>query len=94
MYPIVALTVSLRRNLTGNANAKGYRKDTERVRECERNAYRMDIERILNGYRRVMDQKREKSVLECKHKENAFFRTHASKLRYQSAYQRFKRPCA
>ena len=34
-------TVPLRRNLTGNANANGYRTDTGRVREHERNGYRM-----------------------------------------------------
>ena len=44
-------TVPIRRNLTGNANANGYRTDTERVRERERNGYRTDTERILNGYR-------------------------------------------
>ena len=45
------LTVPIRRNLTGNANANGYRTDTEQVRERERNGYRRDIERIQNGYR-------------------------------------------
>ena len=43
-------TVPLRRNLTGNANASGYRTDTERVREREWNGYRTDTEWILNGY--------------------------------------------
>ena len=53
-------TVPLRRNLTGNANANGCRTDTERVREREQNRYRMDTERISNGYGTVMDQKKKK----------------------------------
>ena len=44
-------TVPIRRNLTANANGNGYRTDTERVRERERNGYRTDTERISNGYR-------------------------------------------
>ena len=49
-------TVPLRRNLTGNANANGYRTDTERVREREWNRYRTDTERISNGYRTDTEQ--------------------------------------
>ena len=71
---IIKLTVPIRRNLTGNANANGYRTDTERVRERERNGYRTDTERIQNGYRTdierisngygtVTDHKNYKSVL-------------------------------
>ena len=60
-------TVPIRRNLTGNANASGYRTDTERVRERvrerERNGYRTDAERLSNGYGRVTDHKNYKSVL-------------------------------
>ena len=44
-------TVPLRRNLTGNADANGYRTGTERVREREQNGYRTDTEQISNGYR-------------------------------------------
>jgi len=49
-------TVPLRRNLTGNAFANGYRTDTERVQELEQNEYRTDTEWIPNGYRTEMEQ--------------------------------------
>ena len=55
-------TVLLRRNLTGNANATGYRTDTERIWERERNRHRMGTERISNGYGTVTDQKKEKKA--------------------------------
>jgi len=44
-------TVPIRRKLTGNVFANGYRTDTEQVWECERKRYRMDTEQIPNGYR-------------------------------------------
>ena len=50
-------TVPIRRNLTANANGNGYRTDTERVRERERNGYRTDTERISNGYGTVTKEK-------------------------------------
>ena len=60
---IIKLTVPIRRNLTGNANANRYRTDTERVQEWEQTGYRTDTERISNGYRTVTDHKNYKSVL-------------------------------
>ena len=56
----IGSTVPLRTNLTGNANANGYRIDTEQVREHEWNGYRTDIEQISNGHGAVMDQKKGK----------------------------------
>jgi len=65
-----------------NANGTG----TERVQ----NGYRTDTEWILNGYGTVTNHKNGKMRSpECKLYENVFFRTHGSKLRYQSAYQGF-----
>ena len=45
------------------ANANGYRTDTEQVREREQNGYRMDTEQISNGYGTVTDQNNYKSIL-------------------------------
>ena len=55
----------------------------------ERNGYRMDTEQKWNGYGIVTDKNMKKCSLECKQQENMFFRLLASKLCYQSAYQRF-----
>ena len=59
MVLILRYTVPLRRNLTGNvnANANGYKTDTEQVREPERNGYRTDIEWISNGCGTVTKEK-------------------------------------
>lgn len=55
--------------------------------EWVQNEYRMDIKQLQKGNR---SQKGKKHSLECKLYEKAFFRTHACKIRYQSAYQGFK----
>ena len=86
------ISVPLRRNLTGNVNAHGYRTNTERVRERKRNGYRTDTERKWNGYGRITDEKKKKEI-----RKIAFSGTQAtrervlfcSKLRYQSVYQGF-----
>ena len=85
-------TVPIRRNLTGNANANGYRTDTERVRERERNGYRTGTERIQNGYRTDMERIRNGN----KGKSVPYKRTRSSEhmivsLSYAiSAHQRFE----
>ena len=43
-----------------------YRTGMRTRTEWVQNRYRTDTERISNGYRMVTDQKKEKSVLECK----------------------------
>lgn len=55
--------------------------------EWVENGYRMDIKQLQKGNR---SQKGKKHSLECKLYEKAFFRTHACKIHYQSAYQGFK----
>ena len=55
-------TVPLRRNLTGYMNVNRYKTDTERVRECEQNRYRMDTAWISSGYKTVTDPKRGKKA--------------------------------
>ena len=68
----------------------GYRTGTRTQTERVQNGYRTDTERKWNGYRTVTNHKNgKKRSPERKLQENVFFRTHASKLRYQSAYQGF-----
>ena len=88
-------TVPIRRNLTGNANANGYRTDTERVRERERNGYRTGTERIQNGYRtdieRIRNGNKGKSVLNKRTRSlEHMLVSYAIRVRDQSAHQRFE----
>ena len=61
---------------------------TERVQ----NGYRMDIERISNGCGTVTDQKKGKKRSGTQTTRERILQntSHASKLSYQSAYQRFE----
>ena len=91
-------TVPLRRNLTGSVFANRYRTDTEWVQQRKQNRYRTGTEWILNRNGTKMERllngngskKVEKRVLwNANYKRMLFFRTHASKLPYQIAYQGF-----
>jgi len=72
--------------------------------EREQNGYRTDTKRKWNGYGTVMNRKNGKSICDTPYENTSYetwqfgwnrvskgfiFRTHASKLRYQSAYQGF-----
>ena len=65
---------------------------TERYENTNRKGYRTDTEWVWNRYGTLRDWKKKwkKHSIECIWQENAFFRMHACKLRYQSAHQGFR----
>ena len=78
MYPIVAPYSLAQKKPNGERECEGVQNGYEKVNGTQTEWISNDIQRIQNG-----SKKKEKSVLQHKHKENAFFRTHASKLRHQ-----------